>query len=619
MRSLFISVSVFALAMLLAAFTLGGCHGSDKYEEVVDLPAPYCDLDEAEITERLGRMTLRQKIAQTYIVGVTIYPWEEVEETRALIEDLGVGGVYVQPMTGLGFWPEWTAENMNRLQAMAMSGDAAIPVLVTVDQEGGIPQSSNNVTGGTDQPGNLGLGASFDPNNTYRSYAIMAEELSAVGVHVDFAPVLGPMVSHEETSMYTRCFSELPTEISRHAVQAVRGLQENLIIATGKHFPNHSTAPGDEHFFLTVNDEDEETVRAAYLPPFDSVIEAGLDMIMMTHSVYTAWEDGLPSVFSRTIVSDLLRGELGFSGLIVTDDINMGAITLHEWDEHPDVMAIAAGVDMIVDCAANSEPIYGLAEGNRKYAFDVEGQIDTILKAVRDGRLSEERIDESVGRILRMKMKYCLFEDPYVDVTSAGDKVRTELQIETSARLHEEAITLVRNDAGLFPLDPGDDVRIHVIAPAFFQLELYPDAAWGNIAGTDLFREMKKIKPSVTGKTFVVGPVPIDLDKLVENAESSGADVLIIGTYNALYYDQQIDLVRKLLDLGMPAILVATAMPYDLMAFPEASTYLLSYSSRDMALEATAGALFGQFEPTGRLPVSLPGLYEIGWSAAGGL
>jgi len=498
---------------------------------------------------------------------------------------------------------------------MALSGDSAVPVLVTVDQEGGIPQSSNNINGGTDQPGNLGLGASFDPDNTYASYSVMAEELTAVGVHVDFAPVLGPMVSHEETSMYTRSFSELPSEITRHAVQAVQGLQDNRVIATGKHFPNHSTAPGDEHYFLTVNDEDEETVREAYFPPFASTIEAGLDMIMMTHSVYTAWEDGLPSVFSRTIVTDLLRGELGFQGLIVTDDINMGAITTTEWDEHPDVMAIAAGVDMIVDCGANNDPIYGLAEGNRKYAFDVGGQIDTVAKAVRDGRLTEERIDESVGRILRMKMKYCLFEDPYVDVATAGDTVRTDLQIETSERLHREAITLVRNDAGLFPIDPGGDVRIHVITPAFFQLELYPDAAWGNIAGTDLYREMKKIQPSVTGKTFLVGPVPIDVDMLVKNVESSGADVLVIGTYNALYYDQQIDLVRQLLDLGMPAIVVATAMPYDLMAFPEASTYLLSYSNRDMTLEAAARALFGQAEPTGRLPVSLPGLYEIGWSA----
>jgi len=601
--------------MLPSAFTLGGCHGNNSYEEVIDLPEPYCDLDETEITGIMSRMTLRQKIAQMYIVGVAVYPWEEVEETRHLIEDLEVGGVYVQPMSGLGFSPEWTAENMNRLQAMAMSGDAAIPVLVTVDQEGGIPQSSNNVTGGTDQPGNLGLGASFDPNNTYRSYAIMAEELSAVGVHVDFAPVLGPMVSHEETSMYTRSFGELPAEISRHAVQAVQGLQENRVIATGKHFINHSTAPGDEHFFLTVNDDDEETVREAYLPPFASAIKAGLDMIMMTHSVYTAWEDRLPSVFSHAIVTGLLRGELGFRGLIVTDDINMAAITLHEWDEHPDVMAIAAGVDMIVDCGANSEPIYGLAEGNRKHAFDVEGQIEAVAKAVRDGRLSEERIDESVGRILRMKMKYCLFQDPYVDVASAGEKVRTELQIETSARLHDEAITLVRNDEGLFPLDPADKSRIHVIAPAFFQLELYPDAAWGNIAGTDLFREMKKIKPAVTGNTFLVGSSPIDIDNLVQNALCTGPDLLIIGTYNALYYDQQIDLVRRLLDLGIPAIAVATAMPYDLMAFPEASTYLVSYSNRDMTLEAAARALFGQIEPTGRLPVSLPGLYEIGWSA----
>jgi len=113
MRSFSLRVFFSTLMILPATFTLWGCHGSDRYEEVVDLPAPYCDLDEAEIAERLGSMSLRQKIAQMYIVGVAVYPWEEVEETRALIEDLGIGGVYIQPMSGLGFWPEWTAENTN--------------------------------------------------------------------------------------------------------------------------------------------------------------------------------------------------------------------------------------------------------------------------------------------------------------------------------------------------------------------------------------------------------------------------------------------------------------------------------------------------------------------------
>jgi len=576
---------------------------------------PFCSVDEAALEQMLNQMTLPEKVAQLYIVGVIWSPWFPIEETRALIQDLGVGGVYVQPLTGIGFWPEWTAQNMNQLQELAMARALPIPLLVTLDQEGGIPQSMIAINGGTDQPGNMGLGASGDPNNTYLSYGMLGEELAAVGLKVDYAPVAELMVDPYETSMYTRCFGELTEDITAHVSQAVRGLQENLVVATAKHFPSHSTAPGDEHFTLTVNTDNEQTVREKYLPPFIAAIEAGTSMIMMTHSVYTAWEDDLPSVFSRRIVTDLLREELGYTGVVVTDDINMGAISLHEWDEMPDVMALAAGVDMIVDCGANNPSIFGYVEGNLKYPHTVKEQIDYVVAAVQDGRLDESAINASVRRILRTKMMYCLFEQPYVDVAAARQKTQTAEHIATSLDLHKQAFTVVRNDEGLFPLDMDSEAKVHVVAPAFFQIELYPDCAWGNIAGTDLVREVQKIQPAATGDTFIVGPLPINVAKLVNNAAASGAETLIVGTYNALYYEQQIELVEQLLELGLPTIVIALAMPYDLMAFPDTSTYLVTYSNRDLALEAAVQVLFGESEPQGRLPVSIPGFYDVGWNA----
>jgi len=574
---------------------------------------PYCHVDESKIDEIMSRMTLKQKIAQMYIVGVSIFPWFISEEDRHLIEEEEVGGVYVQALTGIGIWPEWTAENMNNLQNMAMSHKIPIPLFISIDQEGGIPQALNTITGGTDLPGNLGLGAAFDPNATYFSYGIMGQELAALGVNTDFAPVAELMISHEETSMYTRCFGERTKDVSLNTQQAVRGLQENRVIATAKHFPSHSTAPGDEHFFLTVNNEDEKSVREKYLPPFIAAIEAGVDMIMMTHAVYTAWDPGVPSGFSHRIVTGILRDELGFEGLIVTDDINMGSITLHPWDELPDVMAIEAGVDMVVDCFADKESMFGTAEENRRFPYDVEGQINYVLRALNDGRLSEESIDASVRRILRTKMKYCLFINPYADIGTAAQKERTQENIKKSIQLHENAITLVRDHERILPLNPNTGIRIHVVAPAFFQLEMYPDAAWGNLASTDLVKEIRKIAPTTTGDTFVAGPNPVNIDFLVAGARDSGADVLVIGTYNALYYEHQKELVKKLLELNLPTILIATAMPYDLLAFPDISTYVVTYSNRDIALETVARVLFGYIEPKGHLPVSIPGLYGVGW------
>ena len=578
---------------------------------------PTCDVDEEKVERILGQMTLEQKVAQMYIVGVTLLCWE-LAETQSLVTDLGVGGVFLRPITGIAlFSPELTAQNTNILQDMALSRSIPVPLFIAADQEGGIPQALSLITGGTDQPGNLGLGATFDPKNTHLSYGIMGEQLSAVGINITFAPVVGLMPSHEESSMYTRCFGELSSEVTRHASQAVRGLQENLVVATAKHFPSHSTAPGDEHFILPVNDDSEQTIRDLYLPPFASAIRAGAELFMTTHAVFTTLDTGVPSTYSYRIFTELLREEMGFEGLIVTDDMNMGSVTLTEVDEHPDVLAIKAGSDLILDAAANGEPDFGVAPGNLQYAYDVRGQIRAVLAAVADGRISEERINASVRRILQTKMKNCLFSDPYADPNEVADRVNTPGQTATSRDLHGRAVTLVRNEQGIWPLDPAGEMHIHVVCAQALLSQMYPGAAWPTVAGTDLLQEIRRVEPmaSVSGKTFDVDPNPFQVAYLVDKARSSKADFLIIGTYNALYYEGQKSLVRQLLDLNIPTILVAVGMPYDLMAFPDLSTCLVTYSNRDLALETAAKVLFGEIDPKGKLPVSLPGLYDVGWSA----
>jgi beta-N-acetylhexosaminidase len=552
-----------------------------------------------------------------YIVGVSMLPWEQ-EETRSLVRDLEVGGAFLQPLTGLAVaGPEVTAANTNAMQSMAMAREIPVPLFIACDQEGGVPQALSRITGGTDQPGNMGLGATFDENNTYLSYGVMGAQLSAIGVNVTFSPVLGLMPTHQETSMYTRCFGE-PTEIvTRHAGQAVRGLQEHRVLATAKHFPSHSTAPGDEHFVLPVNREDEQTVRERYLPPFIEAVRAGAELFMTTHAVFTAWEDSLPSTYSRRIFTDLLRDELGYRGLVVTDDMNMGSVTLTEVDEHPDVLSIRAGADLILDVAANGEPPFGVAPGNLQYATDIPGRIDAVLAAVAEGRLAEERIHESVKRILEAKFRNCLFSNPLVDVELVPERVDTPEQIRVSEDLHAKAMTLVRNEEGLWPLQPGQGTRIHVVCPGALLSQMYPGAAWPTIAASTLLDAVRALEPSATGSLFDVDPASSRIPGLLAEAEASGADVLVIGTYNALYHEGQKELVQRLLDLDIPAVLVVVGMPYDLMAFPGAATCLVTYSNRDLALETAAGVLFGQVLPEGRLPVSLPGMYEVGWSSLG--
>ena len=586
----------------------------DDDDDNDDAAEPFCAVDEAQVEALLAPMTLRRKIAQMYVVAAPVAPWFDFGNAQRFVEEIGVGGVYVQPGTTIGFWPEWTTQSINKIQTWALGGEQPIPVLVACDQEGGIPQAINSINGGTDTPGNLGLGATFDPDAAYRGYGIMGQQLAAVGINNSYSPVAGLMISSEESSMYTRCFGEDPEHVSAMVAEAVRAFQENLVIATAKHFPSHSTAPGDEHRGAVFNDESRQAVRDRYFPPFQAAIDAGVDMIMTTHATYSAWGDQ-PVTFNRELVTDVLRGELGFTGLIVTDDMNMGSITNVPWDEHPHVLAVAAGADLVVDIGGDDEMMFGMHPDNRQWALDVEGQIDAIEAAVLDGRIDATQIDQSVRRILRAKMKYCLFENPLHDPTAARAHLSTPEQEQTARELQAAAITLVRNDLDLWPLDPDAGLKVHVVGISPYQSLMYPDAFWGNFAATSLLWEVRKLDPTVTGDMFDVEPPNFTIDRLITRAEAAAPDVLVIGSYHGNFHQQQRALIDGLLELGIPTILVSLAMPYDLLAFPDVSTYLATYSNRDVALETAARVLFGLAEPTGRLPVSLPGLYDAGWSA----
>jgi len=575
---------------------------------------PFCEIDETRIDEIVAGMSLREKVGQMYYVGVNIFPWFESSEAIEKIQQLHVGAVHANLFLTIGLWNAWTVQNTNRLQELALAEDPPIPLIIGIDQEGGAPQSMSAPMGGTDTPGNMGLGATFDPDITDASYALMADQLRTVGINVNLAPVLEVMTSHEETSMYTRCFGEDTGQVTAHAAAAVHGSQRRLVAATAKHFPGQTAAPGDEHTELPVANQDEATLRAVYLPPYQAAVEAGIDLIMPTHAQFTAWDPERPATLSYPILTELLREELGFEGVIITDDMNMWGVAGRDWGELPDVLAIRAGADMIMDIFENFEPTKSNDHAG-SYPTDLAGQIDYVIEAVNDGRLSEERIDQSVRRILRLKIKYCLFDEPFRPVAGIDQRVDTPAQRKESARWHEQAVTLVRNDAGIWPLSIDDPPRVHVVAPGWIVMEMYPGASWPNYATRMLVGAMQDIDPRTTGAIFSSPPYGFVVDRLVAGAAAADPDVLVIGTYNALTDANQTDLVKRLLALDKPTIVLSLAMPYDLLAFPEATTYLAAYSNRDLAVEAVARVLYGLAEPGGRLPVSLPGLYPVGWSA----
>jgi beta-N-acetylhexosaminidase len=593
----------------------GGIFGDDDDNDGTPSEDPFCEIDEARVEQLFDKMTLRRKIAQMYLIGAPVLPWFEHEDTKRFVQEVGVGAVGIQPGTGIGFWPEWTVQNTNKLQKWAMDSDPAIPLFIGCDQEGGVPQAINSITGGTDQPGNLGLGATFDPAATYSSYGIMGEQLSALGINHSYGPVVEVSVTYKEVPMYMRSFGEDTAAAALHSEQAVLGFKDNMVLATAKHFPGQGTASGDDHAGRIVNYESEAIIRERYFPPFKAAIDAGVDMIMTNHVVFAEIDDGVPTTFSRKMTTEILRGELGFEGLILTDDMNMGAIMGVPLDQHPDVLAIMAGADLVLDAGGDGEPSFDWHPDNLKWAWDVQGQIDAVIGAVDDGLIDEEQIDDSVRRILRTKMKYCLFENQQRKPSESAAVLDTPDQVETSKGIFEQAITLVKNDGSLVPLDPNAGLKLHVVSIAMLQSEMYPDAFWGNVSSTSLLLEIKKLYPAATGDHFDITPFGFTIDRLVKNTITNDPDVLIVSTFNGYHYQSQRDLVDALMALGIPTILVATATPYDLMAFLDVDAYLALYSNRGMALTVAAEIIFGLREPLGRLPVTLSEEYKLGYSA----
>ncbi|MBZ0273149.1 glycoside hydrolase family 3 C-terminal domain-containing protein [bacterium] len=575
---------------------------------------PLCEVDDARVEELLARMPLPAKIGQMYYVGVDMLPGFAGKDAIRAINELRVGAIHERILFTLGLTPRWSAKNANALQRLAFENDPPVPLLLGIDQEGGASQTLSTTTGGTDTPGNMGLGATFDPAVTADAYALMADQMRELGVNVNLAPVLEVMTSPGETSMYTRTFGGLTDWVSRHARASVSAMTARRIIATAKHFPGQTAAPGDEHTSVPVSTHTDAELRAIYLPPFIAAIEAGVPMIMPTHARFDAWDDERPPTISRAILTDLLREELGFDGVIITDDLNMFPVANVDHGDLVDLLAIEAGADMIMDIGG--EPLVGGGSPG-DYPTDLGERMAYIQSAVESGRVTEARIDASVRRILRMKMRYCLFEAPARDAATVDERVDTPGQREIAARLHERALTLVRDENAYLPIPapgaPGS--RVHVIAPSPLILEMYPGAPWPNLCTRSLYKAMQAIDSATTGTRFSSPLWKRRADAIVAGAAASDADVFVIGTYNARADARQADMVRRVLALGRPTIVVALAMPYDLSAFPDAPAYLAAYSNRDIAVETVARALYGWAAPQGRLPVAIPGLYPAGHSA----
>lgn len=452
-------------------------------------------------------------------------------------------------------------------------------LLIGVDQEGGQLMAIGD--GPTPFPGNMALGATGSEDLARRVGYAIGLELAAMGININYAPVCDVNVNPANPVVGTRSFGEDATLVARLCAAKVEGLQAAGVAATAKHFPGHGDTATDSHYGTPTLLHDAARLREVEFPPFVAAVQAGARLVMTAHIALPALNQGLnlPATLSPAILHGILRGELGFQGVIISDALDMHAIEQGAGLGSAVVAASAAGVDMLMLTTYT----------------DQAGIYTTLCHAAQQGLLSPEETFASTARILELKAWVATQPQPELAIVGCAD--HRALAHEIAAR----AVTLVHDSAARLPLRLAPDARLAVILPR--PADLTP-ADTSSYIVPRLAHALRPHHAHVDEIIIPLDPSAAEIATLHEQARPY--DLVIVGTINAYTHAGQAALVNALLDSGVPTIAVALRMPYDLQAFPRVPTYLCTYSIQPPAMDALAQALFGLSPFLGRLPVSIP-------------
>jgi beta-N-acetylhexosaminidase len=540
--------------------------------------------DPGWVARTLKKMTVEEKVGQLitprFPAAFLSADSDALEEYESLVRDRGIGGIILSAGE-----PYEAAILLNRFQRLAK-----IPLLVSADLESG---TGSKIGGATLFPPLMSLGAAGSEELAYAMGRVTALEARAVGIHQDYAPVVDVNVNPDNPIINTRSVGEDPEYVGRMAVAFVKGAQENGMIATAKHFPGHGDTALDSHRELPVIPGNRARLDAIEILPFKRVIDAGIQSVMTAHLSVPALDPtpDLPATLSPAVTTGLLRGEMGFRGLIVTDALDMGGITNSFTPEDSALRALMAGADVLLMPPAPVKVIAALAG------------------AVRSGRVPMSRLDESVKRILEAKARLGLHRNRVVDIDALPQKLGTKANLAQAMKIFEGAATLVRNEGDALPL-VGAGKRIAVFA-------LSSDLG-DYRAGQAFINAMRKRSPACEAY-FADGDTGGEALGEAE-ARAGGADAIVFALFSTLRsWKGTVDLepkhaalVKRAAAGRIPVIVVSFGSPYFLRHFREVDAYLCMYRSTPQTQEIAARALFGEMDIKGRLPVSMPGLYPAG-------
>lgn len=543
--------------------------------------------DEKWVAQTLKKMTLDEKLGQLMMIfyygGFLSTESEQYKELLRQVEQDHVGGLVVQTR-GSPLGVERSQAYPTAILANDLQRHAKIPLLIGADFERG---TAMRLDEGTSFPQAMAVAATGTPQDAYTMGKITALEARAVGVQWVFAPVADVNINPENPIINIRSFGEDPQRVSEFVAAFVRGVEENGALATAKHFPGHGDTSTDSHLDLPKVSGDRARLERVELPPFRAAIAAGVSTIMTGHLAVAALEPNpdVPATLSPRILTDLMRKELGFDGIVVTDALDMAGVTSRYPPGEVAVRAILAGADVLL-----VPPVTAAA-------------FESLKDAVQSGRLPMARVDEAVTRVLRAKARLKLYKNKLVDIESLDAKFRRPEFVAAAQDIADRGITLLRDADHLLPLDATRPTRALLLAVAG-DPDPYP--------GEDFEREMRWRVDSLTAlrtDTRFVRAATVKLPP-PENYDIAIAALFVRvtdrkGTVGLP--DDQAALVEQLLRSGKPVVIACFGNPYLIERFPSARTWLAAFTSVDVGQIAAARALFGQVPIGGRLPVSVPG------------
>src|SRR6266566_262887 len=539
------------------------------------------------VESTLRNMSAEEKIGQllftTYHGSFTAKDAPAYQQILHDVNDLHVGGFIVithgSPLGIVKSQAYPTAALINQMQAKSR-----LPLLGADFERG----TAMRLDEGTSFPTAMAVAAGGDPKDAYTMGKITALEAHAVGVQWVYAPDADVNNNPGNPIVNTRSFGEDPARVAEFVSAFVRGVEENGALATAKHFPGHGDTAADSHIDLPVIHADRDRLEHLELVPFRAAIAAGVSTVMTGHlSIPTLEPDAnTPATLSSNILTGLLRKELGFEGLVVTDAMDMGGITVRYAPGEAAVRAVAAGADALL-----MPPVPDAA-------------FESLQVAVKSGRISKARLDASVRRILQAKARLGLNQKRLVDLNAINQKFGSVAWQKEAQEISDRGVTLLRDTPHRLPLDGTKAARALLLA-LYADPEPYP--------GEDLERELRSRFDSVTALRADTRFVNASILKL---PPPDSYDVAILALFvrvsdrkgNVDVPAELAALAEQVYKTGKPVITVGLGSPYLIERFPQAETWLAAFGISDVAQISAARAIFGEIPVRGKLPVTIPGV-----------